>query len=152
MTDHQQSQNLISALGTQIGIADLALDADGSICLGFDDITFNIDSDALHDQFVAYALLSELPAQPSEKLLRDLLALNHTALLSGPAGVGVDIAARKIFYVERISWRGIDGDAFCRIIENMIQRYEALKAAIGAQDFGGSEDPGPQGDDLMMRI
>jgi hypothetical protein len=130
-----QFSEILTAFGQKIGIPQIVFDDEGQCCLGFDDMTVNIELNQDGTQIIVSSELTTLTERPSETLMLRYLALNHIALLSGTGGLGFDESTRQLFFVERISLHGLDDDLFELSMANAVGRIEALRDMFMSADW-----------------
>jgi len=126
---------ILTEFGERIGIPDVEFDEDGYCCLGFDDVVLNLELNEAAGHIIISSEIGKLPSQPTESILFRYLALNHLALMMGTGGIGVDEDRRVVMFVDRVSLRGLDIQIIEAEITRIVDRAEALAAALSSPEF-----------------
>ncbi len=145
------ANQLLAAFGRTLTVDGLKLgDEDNSCVLLFDgDLALNIEYDVPAERLVFSIYLDRLTNQPSEPLLRELLAANLYWIGGGGATLCLESAtgALLMLYASRVT--ELDDARFERVVENMLDMAERWRERIAAHrtgtvvQGGAAADPSP---------
>ena len=143
MRDH--FAELLTAFGQEIGIPDLAFDANGTCSLIFDDMVVNIEKNTEGEKIFLYSTVGTIPATDKEPFYKMLLEANAFFKGTGGGTLAIDEPSCAVLFLYQMSVKAMDNAAFSRTIENFINITEhwvnKLNGQHASQDSVGSDAP-----------
>jgi hypothetical protein len=141
------ADRLLAALGREVGIPELELDAAGCCVLSFDEIVVNLEADGESHRLFIYADLGEAPDGLPEALYRQILEANLLWKGTGGATLSLDGQARRFVVAHGMPADRISEADFLTTIERFVDIAENWRqriATAGAQ-AGAALEPLPSG-------
>jgi hypothetical protein len=141
---------ILTDFGKTIGIPDIAFDADGHCCLGFDDMAVDLAVNEGDGHMIVSSEIATVAVDADGAVLLRYLALNHAALITGAGAIGLDTGKRVVRYIERIPLRGLDEAAFRTAMTLIVDRIEKLRDWLASERFEGPDAGGSDRIDAFM--
>lgn len=117
--------NLLSELGTLMGISDLQFDAQGCARLVFDGaVTLNLEHEAGSSRLQIYSVIGKVPLENREHVFQILLEGNLFGAETGGAVLAVDPLEREIVLFRTLEGEGITGAAFAEVVGSFVDAVE----------------------------
>lgn len=123
-------KELITQLGTTLGIPDLALDEDHYCCLFFDELVVNLEWDPDTALLFIYAHCGTLTPTPSPELLSQLLEANFFQRHTDGATLGIDRDSATIALCQRLAPQNMDYLQFEQTLERFVHTAQTWNARI----------------------
>ena len=150
----EAARQFVRKLGERMKIEELALDEDGYCCVGFDDVTVNIEYEDERNELLLYAKVGEAPSDLGALYLEELLDLGYSAMMTTGGTLGVDRAAGSIMFADRGGVGGMDEHGFEKFVESFVNRAEDWSQLLTSPEFLRNVSEGPDLGEVgeMMRI
>ena len=141
----KELDGLVSDLGKEIGIPDLALDEESYGCLFVDDVALNLEYDEEGNRLLLYTRLGEAPERGRESFYETLLDANLFWKGTGGATIGLDKETGGVLLAYGFDLDGTSLADFKTVVENFVNIAETWIGRV--RDFEpeekGEAPPGP---------
>ncbi len=128
---------LLTKLGENVGLPDLAPDEDNYCCLGFDDkIIVHLQYNEENEVLMLFGQLGEIKEEWAEQLYPRILKANMFWQGTGGATLGVDDETREIMMSYQIGIRFLDFPKFQELLEGFINTAELWINTLEAVQSG----------------
>ncbi len=113
-------QELLSALGRNIGIPELTFDEYHYCCLALDNVIVNLEWDADTEMLFLYAHVGHLPVNPTPELYETLLEANFFHRHTAGATLGMDKPSGTIALAQRQATANLNLTLLEKLLEQFV--------------------------------
>lgn len=123
---------VLAELGNELGLPELALDAQGGCMLAFDSVVVNFELIGDGQLLLIHTCLGQAPDQPSANFYAQLLEANHFFAATGGATIGLHSASRSIDLAMVREIQSLDYPSFTHALEGFVHVAEYWCKQISA--------------------
>ena len=141
---------VLAELGNEIGLPELALDADGKCTLAFDNVVVNFELVGDQQLLLIHTCLGQAPESPSAALYAQLLEANHFFAATGGATIGLHSASRSIDMAMVRETQSLTYPCFTHALEGFVHVAEHWRSQILTPQEQDSIGEIPLSEDLVL--
>lgn len=141
----RRADELISALGREVGIATLALDESKSVGLSFNEEAITVTYDEETDGFVLFAIADRLPGPLGPEGMAGLLAFNDELFQESVAHVLYNETTLQVAALFRVDAWSLKADSILPWIDRSLETIGVIRERVwellGADRRKENDDP-----------